>query len=57
MRDIQNYLFKFTVLIVVFFGALGPVFRADDVARYVGFACVMILFVGCLVLIFKRPPE
>lgn len=36
-------LFRLTVVILLFFGALSPIFRSDDVADYVGFASSLFL--------------
>lgn len=52
---LQNDLFIATVIIVIFLGALSPIFRADDVAKYVGAFSVVVLTVLSMRGVFKRP--
>ena len=43
IRKLQDDLFILTVIIVLFFGALSPVFRGDDLSNYVGAFSVSVL--------------
>lgn len=43
MRELQLRLMKATILAVLFFGALGPVFRSDKVADVVGVIAIVLL--------------
>lgn len=43
MKKIQMNLFKGTMLIILFFGSIGPIFRSDDLAKYIALPCVVIL--------------
>jgi hypothetical protein len=43
MRGYTNRIFWGTCVIVLTFGSLGPIFRSDDFAAYVGFVCSLVL--------------
>jgi len=54
IRKLQNDLFILTVIIVLFFGALSPVFRDDDLSKYVGAFAVVVLTILSLRGVFNR---
>ena len=39
----QRLVYRATLLIGLGFGAAGPIFRQDDVAKFVGLACILTL--------------
>jgi hypothetical protein len=39
---------------ILFFGALSPVFRGDDLAKYVGVFSAAVLTVLSLIAVFRR---
>ncbi len=40
---LQIHMFRITLFIVLVIGALSPIFRQDDEARYVGAVCIVVL--------------
>jgi len=57
IRKIQHNLFLATVIIVLFFGALSPVFRDDDIAKYVGAFSAVVLTVLSMLSVFRHPEK
>ena len=51
---IQDLVFRITTVTILFFGAMGPVFRDDPVSKYIGAACVTILTAYTAVHIMRR---
>jgi predicted cobalt transporter CbtA len=49
----QRKIFWLTCLIVLAFGALGPVFRDDGVAKIVGAVCVLALLLVIILLLWR----
>lgn len=57
IRRLQSNLFLGTVIIVLFFGALSPVFRDDYVAKGVGVFSAVVLTVLSMLSVFRRPEK
>jgi hypothetical protein len=53
-RRLDDIAFRFMVMTVLFFGALGPAFRTDETSKYVSICCVIILTVLAGITIFRR---
>jgi hypothetical protein len=51
--EIQNLMFKITILIGLSFGALGPIFRQDQITKYIGAVCVAFLTIYSGIKIIK----
>jgi hypothetical protein len=43
MERVQDMIFRVTLVSILFFGAVSPIFRDDALADYVGFASAAIL--------------
>lgn len=53
IQKIQHKVFLATIILALFFGALSPVFRADEMSKYVGVFSVFVMTIIIMINIFR----